>query len=256
MEFMPQAIRDGIIVVLVISGPLVLAAAFLGLIIGVLQAATQVQEQTIGSAVKIIGIFAIIIFAGFWMFQYLNQYTTRSISTAFTIVPNQSQKVIPKEAYRENKIKSEKTNPIQAIQPLKVNPPQEIENKNAIGGTGIGAPLLGTPEIPKHPPVTQIQPAMAPQIPNPPTRPNLPAFNLQELKPIPPPIKGNVVPQENKINNKTQDGEGEGKNPLINLVPGEPVDELWQRKEAFSENLENKTANEESTDENLPSWLN
>lgn len=240
MEWMPQAIRDGIIVVLIISGPLVLAAALIGLIIGVLQAATQVQEQTIGSALKIIGVFGLVIFAGFWMFQYLNQYTSRSLNTAFTLVPNLSQKVIPKDTYTENQFKRERGG--------KVIPPKQIENKEAIGRPAPGAPILGAPELPKHPPVKDILPATAPQIPSPPSKPNLPLSNIQELKLIPPPpIQGTPSP----------------KTPLINLVPGEPAYlkkelevELWQRKEAFGENLENKTANDDSQEENLPSWLN
>ena len=99
MDWMPQAVRDGIIVVLVISGPLVMAAAFIGLVVGILQAATQVQEQTIGSALKIIGVFGIMIFAGFWMYQYLNQYTSRSLSAAFTSVTRQTQKARKENAF-------------------------------------------------------------------------------------------------------------------------------------------------------------
>ena len=116
---MPQAVRDGIIVVLIISGPLVLAAAFIGLLIGILQAATQVQEQTIGSALKIIGVFTLIIFAGFWMYQYLNQYTLRTFTTAFTVVPHRTQKVIPPGAKEDEDFKDQFEE-----RPLKVEPPE------------------------------------------------------------------------------------------------------------------------------------
>ena len=49
---MPQAIREGIFTIIFISGPLVVLAAVLGLSVGVVQAATQIQEQTLASAVK------------------------------------------------------------------------------------------------------------------------------------------------------------------------------------------------------------
>src|SRR3989338_4471472 len=128
---MPQAVRDGIIVVLIISGPLVLAAAFIGLVIGVLQAATQVQEQTIGSALKIIGVFTLIITVGFWMFQYLNQYTSKTLSSAFTFIPRQTQKVIPshrakgkdfRESFQEETTTESPHKQIKVIEPEKLSP--------------------------------------------------------------------------------------------------------------------------------------
>src|SRR3989338_4451710 len=91
--------------------------------IGILQAATQVQEQTIGSALKIIGVFGLIIVAGFWMFQYLNQYTSRTLSTAFTVVPHRTQKVIPHDAKENEDFKGQFEN-----QQLKVEPPEKIES--------------------------------------------------------------------------------------------------------------------------------
>lgn len=154
MDWMPNAIRDGIMVVLVISGPIVVIAAVMGLVIGILQAATQIQEQTIGTAVKIIGVFIVLIVAGFWMYQYLNQYMTRTLTTAFTFVPKRSQKVVPSDAYFksdekegfENRLRAESLN-----LPVMIIEPEVIENKLPQAGGPPGSSILGAPQVPKTP---------------------------------------------------------------------------------------------------------
>ncbi len=104
MDWMPQAIREGIFTILFISGPLVVLAAALGLAVGVLQAATQVQEQTLGSAVKVIGLFIALIIFGFYMFQYMSRYATDSINKAFKLVPTLTAKVLPRRNFLETPI--------------------------------------------------------------------------------------------------------------------------------------------------------
>lgn len=99
MDWMPQAIREGIFTILFISGPLVILAAGLGLAIGIIQAATQVQEQTLGSAVKIIGLFIALIVFGFYMFQYVSRYTAENIKRAFKLVPSLGSYVLPRENF-------------------------------------------------------------------------------------------------------------------------------------------------------------
>jgi len=181
MDWMPQAVRDGIIVVLIISGPLVLAAAAIGLTIGILQAATQVQEQTIGSALKIIGVFALIIIAGSWMFQYLNQYTTRTLTTAFTIIPHQTQKVIPPDAKGDETFKNQFEE-----RPLNVEPPEKIETKFPQAGLPPDIPYAGKPSIPQIPPSTsKLLPPESPKIPSEVIMPNIPISDFQEPISIP-----------------------------------------------------------------------
>lgn len=92
---MPHAIRDGILAVLFVSGPIVLLAASLGLAIGVVQAATQIQEQTLGSAIKIVGVFMALIIGGVWMFTYLNRFASTTFNKAFRMVPSLSAHPLP-----------------------------------------------------------------------------------------------------------------------------------------------------------------
>lgn len=242
MDWMPQAIRDGIIVVLIISGPVVLAAAGIGLAIGILQAATQVQEQTIGSALKIIGVFAIIIIAGFWMFQYLNQYTSRTLTTAFTVVPHRTQKVVPADAKEDEAFNNQFEDQL-----LKVEPPEKIETNFPEAGLPPGVPYVGRPAIPKIPPsASKLLPPESPKIPSQPViMPNIPISDFQEPISIP----------QNKTNNEQEENF-----PPLNLVPGNPTKQqiinpdLWQREETFSKNTKNETT-DNSNEEVLPSWL-
>lgn len=103
MDWMPQAIREGIFTIIFISGPLVVLAAVLGLSVGVIQAATQIQEQTLGSAVKIIGLFLALIVFGFYMFQYLRQYAIENIERAFRLVPSLGNYVKPRNNFLTQK---------------------------------------------------------------------------------------------------------------------------------------------------------
>lgn len=96
---MPEAIREGIFTILFISGPLVILAAGLGLAVGILQAATQVQEQTLGSAVKVIGLLIALIVFGFYMFQYVSKYTAQALQRAFQLVPSLGSYVLPRDNF-------------------------------------------------------------------------------------------------------------------------------------------------------------
>ena len=242
MNWMPEAIRDGIIVILVISGPLVIAAAIIGLVIGVLQAATQVQEQTIGSALKIIGVFGLIIFAGFWMFQYLSQYTSRTISTAFTFIPKLNQKVVPTETEKGFTETSKERINTGFNAPLRVIPPEKLKVEEQEGGIPPNAPIIGVPEKPKAPPQVENVPVTIPKLPQQPKRPVLPLSDYQEPKTITQPYqKIESIPENDQTNNNQL--------PLINLVPGEEamvedksIFNLWERESAYKEEQ--------------PSWLN
>jgi flagellar biosynthesis protein FliQ len=103
MDWMPQAIREGIFTIIFISGPLVILAATLGLSVGIIQAATQIQEQTLASAVKIIGLFLALIVFGFYMFQYLKQYTAENLERAFRLVPSLGSYVKPRDNFLSHK---------------------------------------------------------------------------------------------------------------------------------------------------------
>lgn len=57
--------------VLLLSAPAVLAAAVVGLVVSVLQAATQVQEQTLSIAPKIVAVYVALAITGGWLLAEL-----------------------------------------------------------------------------------------------------------------------------------------------------------------------------------------
>ena len=58
---------------LLASLPVLLVAMVVGLIIGILQTATSIQEQTLSFVPKIVAIMGILLATGPWMFGLVNQ---------------------------------------------------------------------------------------------------------------------------------------------------------------------------------------
>ena len=69
--------RQAIEVTLLLSGPMLLAALVIGLIISIFQAATQINEQTLSFIPKLVGMFLVLILAGPWMLQMMVDYIRR-----------------------------------------------------------------------------------------------------------------------------------------------------------------------------------
>ncbi|MFN4330293.1 MAG: flagellar biosynthesis protein FliQ [Limnobacter sp.] len=76
--------QEALQVMLLVSGPLLLVALVLGLVVSIVQAATQINEMTLSFIPKILGIFATLLLLGPWMLSTLVDYTQRLISN----IPN------------------------------------------------------------------------------------------------------------------------------------------------------------------------
>jgi flagellar biosynthetic protein FliQ len=62
-------------VTLLLSAPLLIVALALGLIVGVFQAATQINEMTLSFIPKLLGMAATVVIAGPWMLKVMMDYT-------------------------------------------------------------------------------------------------------------------------------------------------------------------------------------
>jgi flagellar biosynthetic protein FliQ len=71
-----QALR----VLLLLSAPLLLVALLVGLLIGVFQAATQINEMTLSFIPKLLAVAATLAIAGPWMLNLLVSYTRELIT--------------------------------------------------------------------------------------------------------------------------------------------------------------------------------
>jgi len=66
---------DALTTTLIVAAPMLGAALAIGLVIGVLQAITSVQEQTLSFIPKVIGIMVVFLLAMPWMIRVLSTYT-------------------------------------------------------------------------------------------------------------------------------------------------------------------------------------
>lgn len=73
-------------VMLIVAGPLLIVALVVGLLVSILQAATQINEMTLSFIPKILGIFGTLLLLGPWMLATLIDYTRRLISSIPTII--------------------------------------------------------------------------------------------------------------------------------------------------------------------------
>ena len=100
MELLMEFMARGFMTMLMISMPCVLTAAGIGLIVGILQAVTQVQEQTIAAAPKIIAVFMVITIGGYGFVRLLTNMTTDGFAIAFNVIPKNDEFVLPANYYK------------------------------------------------------------------------------------------------------------------------------------------------------------
>ncbi|MCQ6280186.1 flagellar biosynthesis protein FliQ [Bacillus sp. EB600] len=70
----------GIYTVLMVSGPIILLALVVGLIISIFQATTQIQEQTLAFVPKIVAVLIGLVVFGPWMLSHMLSYATEIFS--------------------------------------------------------------------------------------------------------------------------------------------------------------------------------
>lgn len=85
-EMLLEHLGKGFITMLVISMPCVLMAAAIGLVVGIIQAVTQVQEQTIAAAPKIFALFLLLMIGGSAFTNILKNYFFESAHLAFEVI--------------------------------------------------------------------------------------------------------------------------------------------------------------------------
>ncbi|MCU4137128.1 flagellar biosynthesis protein FliQ [Buchnera aphidicola (Sitobion miscanthi)] len=73
-EYVMELFHNAMKVTLIVASPLLLAALISGLIISILQAATQINEQTLSFIPKIISVLGVIAILGPWMLGIMLDY--------------------------------------------------------------------------------------------------------------------------------------------------------------------------------------
>lgn len=71
---------------LLLSAPLLLTALAVGVLVGVFQAATQINEMTLSFIPKLVAMAAVLMFTGPWMLRLLVEYTRQLIESIPALV--------------------------------------------------------------------------------------------------------------------------------------------------------------------------
>ena len=100
MEMLTEYLAKGFMVMLSISMPCVLTAAAIGLVVGIIQAVTQVQEQTIAAAPKIFAVFLVIVIGGLGFIKLLTNLFNEGMSLAFNTVSKKDTYILPADYYK------------------------------------------------------------------------------------------------------------------------------------------------------------
>lgn len=72
-----QLVRETLTLMLFLSAPILMVALAVGLVISVIQAATQLQEQTLSFVPKILGMGVVAIITAPWMFVKIMDFSAR-----------------------------------------------------------------------------------------------------------------------------------------------------------------------------------
>jgi len=79
-------IQDAVLTILTVSLPLLGIGLVVGLLISILQATTQINEQTIVFVTKILSVFGALILFGPWMLTQLQEFTLRIYGYILTLL--------------------------------------------------------------------------------------------------------------------------------------------------------------------------
>ena len=100
MELLTEYMAKGFMTMLSISMPCVLTAAAIGLVVGIIQAVTQVQEQTIAAAPKIFAVFLVIIIGGLGFIKLLTNLFLEGSNLAFNTISKNDSYVLSSDYYK------------------------------------------------------------------------------------------------------------------------------------------------------------
>ncbi|TXL67694.1 flagellar biosynthesis protein FliQ [Cerasibacillus terrae] len=74
-EFVLSLAERAIWTIILVSGPLLILALVVGLLVSILQATTQIQEQTLAFIPKIVAVLIGMVFFGPWMLKRMVEFT-------------------------------------------------------------------------------------------------------------------------------------------------------------------------------------
>ncbi len=86
VESMLDVVREGIYTILLTAAPALILALVVGLMIGIFQAVTSINEQTLTMVPKILVVMLTLVFLGGWMLENLIDYFVQIFNYYFTLI--------------------------------------------------------------------------------------------------------------------------------------------------------------------------
>lgn len=77
LESSLDIVREAFVVIITVAGPVLLVALVVGLLINIIQAATQIQEQTLSFVPKVLAVIGSLIVLGNFMLNVIVSFTER-----------------------------------------------------------------------------------------------------------------------------------------------------------------------------------
>jgi flagellar biosynthesis protein FliQ len=78
--------QNALTVALMLAAPVLIVSLVVGVIISLIQAATQINEATLSFVPKLIGVCAVLLVLGSWMLQQLVNFTTNLFASLPSLV--------------------------------------------------------------------------------------------------------------------------------------------------------------------------
>jgi len=76
--------REALVMVVLLAGPGLFMAMLVGLLVGIFQATTQIQEQTLAFVPKIVAVFLTILFLASWLMRMIVEFALK----IYAYIPN------------------------------------------------------------------------------------------------------------------------------------------------------------------------
>ena len=70
-----EVLREGVWVVIRLCAPMLLLSMLVGVLLAIFQAVTQIHEQTLGFILKLVVVVLVLLLAGGWMMETLQDFT-------------------------------------------------------------------------------------------------------------------------------------------------------------------------------------
>lgn len=86
VEIMLDVVREGIYTTLITAAPVLILALSVGLMLGIFQAVTSINEQTLTMVPKILVVMLTLVFMGGWMLENLIDYFIQIFNYYFTLI--------------------------------------------------------------------------------------------------------------------------------------------------------------------------